>query len=246
VVADDREAKRIAQERESKLRQAEYAEGGRAMSLEDLLSKTRTGDIPELKLIVKANTQGAIEALSESIDKLDQSLVRTVIQRRAVGAINENDIWMAKASGAIVVGFAVRPDAGARQLAEKEGVDVRPYEVIYQLLDDIQKATAGLLAPLEEEAVTGAAEIREIFRTPRAVVAGCYVTEGRITRGSKARLLRDGKVIHSSEISSLRRFKDDVREVAAGYECGITVAGYNDIKVGDVIETFEIREVART
>jgi translation initiation factor IF-2 len=246
VVSDDREAKRIAQEREGRLRQAEFAEAGRSMSLEDLLSKTRTGEIPELKLIVKANTQGAIEALSDAIDKLDQSLVRTVIQRKAAGAINENDIWMAKASGAIVVGFAVRPDAGARQLAEKEGVDVRLYEVIYQLLDDIQKATAGLLAPVEEEVVIGAAEIREIFRTPRAVVAGSYVTEGRITRGSRARLLRDGNVIHSSEIATLRRFKDDVREVAAGYECGITVAGYNDIKVGDVIETFEIREVART
>ncbi|HEX2179283.1 MAG TPA: translation initiation factor IF-2, partial [Actinomycetota bacterium] len=245
VVADDREAKRIAQERESKLRQAEFAEGGKAMSLEDLLSKARTGDIPELKLIVKANSQGAIEALSESIDKLDQSLVRTVIQRKAVGAINENDIWMAKASGAIVVGFAVRPDAGARQLAEKEGVDVRLYEVIYQLLDDITKATHGLLAPLEEEVVLGSAEVRETFRTPKAVVAGSYVTEGRVVRNSKARLLRDGKVIHTGEISSLRRFKDDVREVTFGYECGITIANYNDIKIGDVIETYEIREVAR-
>ncbi len=246
VVGDDREAKRVAQEREGKLRQAEFAEGGKAMSLEDLLSKARTGDIPELKLIVKANSQGAIEALGESIDKLDQSLVRTVIQRKAVGAINENDIWMAKASGAIVVGFAVRPDAGARQLAEKEGVDVRLYEVIYQLLDDITKATRGLLAPLEEEVVIGSAEVRDTFRTPRAVVAGCYVTEGRIVRNSKARLLRDGRVIHTGEVSSLRRFKDDVREVTFGYECGITIAGYNDIKLGDVIEAYEIREVART
>jgi translation initiation factor IF-2 len=246
VVADDREAKRIAQERESKLRQAEFAEGGKAMSLEDLLSKARTGDIPELKLIVKANSQGAIEALSESIDKLDQSLVRTVVQRKAVGAINENDIWMAKASGAIVVGFAVRPDAGARQLAEKEGVDVRLYEVIYQLLDDITKATHGLLAPLEEEVVLGSAEVRETFRTPKAVVAGSYVTEGKVVRNAKARLLRDGNVIHTGEISSLRRFKDDVREVTFGYECGITIANYNDIKIGDIIETYEIREVART
>ena len=246
VVGDDREAKRVAQEREGKLRQAEFAAGGKTMSLEELLSKARTGDIPELKLIVKANSQGAIEALSESIDKLDQSLVRTVIQRKAVGAINENDIWMAKASGAIVVGFAVRPDAGARQLAEKEGVDVRLYEVIYQLLDDITKATHGLLAPLEEEVVIGSAEVRDTFRTPKAVVAGCYVTEGRIVRNSKARLLRDGNVIHTGEVSSLRRFKDDVREVTFGYECGITIAGYNDIKLGDVIEAYEIREVART
>ena len=246
VVADEREAKRISQEREVKLRQAEFAEGGKAMSLEELLSKARTGDIPELKLIVRANSQGAIEALSESIDKLDQSLVRTVIQRKAVGAINENDIWMAKASGAIVVGFAVRPDTGARQLAEKEGVDVRLYEVIYQLLDDITKATHGLLAPLEEEVVMGTAEVRDTFRTPKAMVAGSYVTDGRVVRNSKARLLRDGKVIHTGEISSLRRFKDDVREVTFGYECGITIAGYNDIKIGDIIETCEVREVART
>jgi translation initiation factor IF-2 len=246
VVADEREAKRISQEREIKLRQAEFAEGGKAMSLEELLSKARTGDIPELKLIVRANSQGAIEALSESIDKLDQSLVRTVIQRKAVGAINENDIWMAKASGAIVVGFAVRPDTGARQLAEKEGVDVRLYEVIYQLLDDITKATHGLLAPLEEEVVMGTAEVRDTFRTPKAMVAGSYVTDGKVVRNSKARLLRDGKVIHTGEISSLRRFKDDVREVTFGYECGITIAGYNDIKIGDIIETYEVREVART
>ncbi|MGQ0678753.1 MAG: translation initiation factor IF-2 [Actinomycetota bacterium] len=246
VVSDDREAKRIAQEREGKLRQAEFAEGGKAMSLEDLLSKTRSGELPELKLIVKANTQGAIEALGESIDKLDQTLVRTTVQRRAVGAINENDVWMAKASGAIVVGFAVRPDAGARQLAEKEGVDVRLYEVIYQLLDDIQKATAGLLAPLEEEIVLGSAEVREVFRTPKAVVAGSYVTEGKVTRNARARLLRDGKIVHTGEVGSLRRFKDDAREVAAGYECGITITGYNDIKVGDVVETFEMREVARS
>lgn len=245
VVADEREAKRISQEREIKLRQAELAEGGKAMSLEELLSKARTGDSPELKLIVRANSQGAIEALSESIDKLDQSLVRTVIQRKAVGAINENDIWMAKASGAIVVGFAVRPDTGARQLAEKEGVDVRLYEVIYQLLDDITKATHGLLAPLEEEVVMGTAEVRDTFRTPKAVVAGSYVTDGKVIRNSKARLLRDGKVIHTGEVSSLRRFKDDVREVTFGYECGITIAGYNDIKIGDIIETYEIREIAR-
>ncbi|MBW3591119.1 MAG: translation initiation factor IF-2, partial [Actinobacteria bacterium] len=199
VVADDREAKRIAQERESRLRQAEFAAGGKPMSLEDLLSKTRTGDVPELKLIVKANTQGAIEALAESIDKMDSTLVKTVVQRRAVGAINENDIWMAKASGAIVVGFAVRPDAGARQLAEKEGVDVRLYEVIYQLLDDIEKATHGLLAPLEEEVVTGTAEVRELFKTPKGMVAGCYITEGNVRRNSRVRLLREGNVMHSSE-----------------------------------------------
>lgn len=246
VLDDDREAKRVAQERESKVRQAEFVAAGKTMSLEELLSKTREGELPELKLIVKADTQGSIEALVDSIEKTDQTMVRTSVLRRAVGAINENDVTLAQASGAIIVGFNVRPDAGARQLAEKEGVDVRLYEVIYQLLDDIDKATKGLLAPLEEEVVVGAAEIRDLFRTPKGVVAGCYVTEGKMVRNSKARLLREGTIIHSGEIGSLRRFKEDVREVASGYECGIMIEGYNDVKAGDIIEAFEVREVART
>lgn len=244
-VADEREAKRISQEREAKMRQADLVAGGKSRTLEDLLSLTRAGELPELRLIVKADTQGAIEALAESIAKTDQTAVRTTMLRRAVGAINENDITLAQASGAIVVGFNVRPDQGARQLAEKEGVDVRLYEVIYQLLDDIDKATKGLLVPEEEEIVTGGAQVRDLFRTPKGVVAGCYITEGKITRNSKARLLRDGTIVYTGEIASLRRFKEDVREVATGYECGIMITGYNDIKTGDVIETFEIREVAR-
>lgn len=246
VLEDDREAKRVAQERESKVRQAEFVAAGKTMSLEELLSKTREGELPELKLIVKADTQGSIEALVDSIEKTDQTMVRTSVLRRAVGAINENDVTLAQASGAIIVGFNVRPDAGARQLAEKEGVDVRLYEVIYQLLDDIDKATKGLLAPIEEEVVVGAAEVRDLFRTPKGVVAGCYVTEGKIIRNAKARLLREGTIIHSGEVGSLRRFREDVREVASGYECGIMIEGYNDIKTGDIIEAFEVREVART
>jgi len=245
VAADDREAKRVAQEREAKLRQAEFAVGGKALSLEDLLSKTRTGELPELKVILKADTQGSVEALNESIQKMDQTTVKTAVLRRAVGAINENDITLAQASGAIVVGFNVRPDAGARQLAEREGVDVRLYEVIYQLLDDIEKATKGLLAPLEEEVVTGAAEVRATFKIPKGMVAGSYVTEGKVTRNTRARLVRDGAVVYTGIVSSLRRFKDDVREVTSGYECGITIEGYSDIKEGDIVEAFEVREVAR-
>ena len=246
VVADDREAKRVAQEREAKVRQAEFVAAGKSRTLEDLLSLTRAGELPELNLIVKADTQGSIEALVESIEKMDQSMVTTNVLRRAVGAINENDINLAQASGAIVVGFNVRPDAGARQLAEREGVDVRLYEVIYQLLEDIEKATKGLLAPEEQEVVTGSAEVRELFRTPKGVVAGSYITEGKINRNAKARLIRDGTIIYTGEVASLRRFREDVREVATGYECGIMISGYNDIKLGDVIESFEIREVART
>lgn len=245
VLGDDKLAKRVAQERESKVRQAEFVAGGKTMSLEELLSKTREGELPELNLIVKADTQGSIEALVDSIEKTDQTMVKTSVLRRAVGAINENDVTLAQASGAIIVGFNVRPDAGARQLAEKEGVDVRLYEVIYQLLDDIDKATKGLLAPIEEEVVVGAAEVRDLFRTPKGVVAGCYVTEGKMLRNAKARLLREGTIIHTGEVGSLRRFREDVREVASGYECGIMIEAYNDVKTGDIIEAFEVREVAR-
>ena len=245
VVADDRESRRMTEGREAKLRQAEYAAAGKRMSLEELLTKTRAGEQPELKLILKADTQGAIEALSDSIEKIDQAGVRITILRKAAGAITENEINLAEASGAIVVGFNVRPDAGARQLAEKRGVDVRLYEVIYQLLEDIEKATRGMLAPEEEEVVTSTVEVRQLFRVPKGVVAGCYVTEGKVERGAQARIIRDGAVIYTGEVSTLRRFRDDAREVSAGFECGIMISGYNDLKEGDVIETFEVREVAR-
>ncbi|MGH2812126.1 MAG: translation initiation factor IF-2, partial [Actinomycetota bacterium] len=246
VVADEREAKGIAQEREHRIRQAELVAAARPMSLNELLAKTREGEIPELKVILKADTHGSLEALDDSLERMDQSLVRIGALRKGVGAITENDVTLAQASGAIVVGFNVRPDAGARQLAEREGVDVRSYEVIYQLLEDIEQATRGLLAPIEEEVVLGSAEVRATFRIPRTVAAGCFVGEGRLASGARARLLRDGAVIFTGQISSLRRFKDDVREVAAGLECGVTLEGYNDFHVGDVIEAFEVREVART
>ncbi len=246
VVSDEREAKRLAAEREHRIRQAEQVAATRPVSLEALLSKTRVGEAPELRLVVKADTQGSLEALSDSLAKMDRESVRVNVIRRGIGAIGENDVTLAQASDAIVVGFNVRPDASARQLAEKEGVDLRTYQVIYQLLSDIGQAAKGLLAPEEVEVVIGSAQVRATFKIPRAVVAGCYITEGRITRGSRVRLLRDGRVIYTGEVGSLRRFKEDVREVAQGYECGITVADYNDVKEGDVIEAFEVREVART
>jgi translation initiation factor IF-2 len=245
VVKDDREAKHIAQERETKLRHAEFVAAAKPLSLEDLLSKTRAGELPELKLIVKADTQGSLEALIDSLEKIDQSGVRIGILRRGAGAITENDVNLAMASGAIVVGFNVRPDASARQLAEREGVDVRTYQVIYQLLEDIEKASRGLLAPVQEEVVIGSAEVRATFKVPKAVAAGCMVTEGKVTRDSRVRLIRDGAIVYTGKVASLRRFKDEAREVAAGLECGITLEDYNDVKEGDVIEAFEVREVVR-
>ena len=246
VVKDEREAKRIAQERESRERQANFVAGGKPATLEDLLLRTRDGVVPELKLIIKADTQGSLEALSESLAKMHRSDLRINILRRSVGAIGESDITLAMASDAIVVGFGVRPDPGARQLAEREGVDVRTYQIIYQLLEDIGSALKGLLAPEEHEVVLGSAAVRTIFRTPKTVVAGSYVTEGKVVRGAKARLLRDGAIIYTGKISTLRRFKEDAREVAAGFECGIALEDYNDIKEDDLIEAFEVRELPRS
>ncbi|MEA2502644.1 MAG: translation initiation factor [Actinomycetota bacterium] len=245
AVKDEREAKRISQEREARQRAADFVAGAKPATLEDLLFKTRTGDVPELRLILKADTQGSLEALTESLTKMHRANLRLNILRRGVGAIGESDVTLAQASDAIVVGFGVRPDAGARQLAEREGVDVRTYQIIYQLLDDISQALKGLLAPEEQEFVLGAAQVRATFRIPRAVVAGCYVTEGKIVRGSRARLLRDGTVVYTGRIDTLKRFKDDAREVAAGFECGMTLDDFNDIKEGDVIEAFEVRELPR-
>ena len=245
AVKDEREAKRISQEREARQRAADFVAGAKPATLEDLLFKTRTGDVPELRLILKADTQGSLEALTESLTKMHRANLRLNILRRGVGAIGESDVTLAQASDAIVVGFGVWPDAGARQLAEREGVDVRTYQVIYQLLDDISQALKGLLAPEEQEFVLGSAQVRATFRIPRAVVAGCYVTEGKVVRGSRARLIRDGTVVYTGRIDTLKRFKDDVREVAAGFECGMTLDDFNDVKEGDVIEAFEVRELPR-
>lgn len=244
AVKDEREAKHIAQDREARQRQADLA-GSRPATLEDLLFRTRTGDTPELRLILKADTQGSLEALAESLAKMHRPELRINVLRRSVGAIGESDITLAQASDAIVVGFGVRPDAGARQLAEREGVDVRTYQIIYQLLDDIGAALKGLLAPEEHEVMLGAALVRQTFRIPRAVVAGCQVSEGKIVRGARARVVRDGTVVYTGRIDSLRRFKDDAREVASGFECGLTIEGFNDIKEGDIIEAFEVRELVR-
>jgi translation initiation factor IF-2 len=244
--ADERDARRIAQERETKTRASELASSRQGSSLADLLRAAREGELPTLNLIIKADVQGSLGAIEEALGKFPRDEVRINILHGGVGGINENDVSLAAASDAIVVGFNVRPDPNARELAGKEGVDVRLYRVIYQALDDIRQALSGLLAPEEREVELGRAEIRALFRTPRGVVAGCMVTHGTITRNSQARLVRDGVIVWTGRVGTLRRFKDDAREVSEGYECGIGLEGYQDVREGDVIETYEVRETART
>ncbi|HET6794651.1 MAG TPA: EF-Tu/IF-2/RF-3 family GTPase, partial [Acidimicrobiales bacterium] len=212
-----------------------------------IFQQIQRGEVATLNLILKADVHGSLEALTESLRKLERDEVKLAFVHRAVGGITENDVQLAAASNATIIGFNVRPDRKARELAEASDVEIRTYEIIYKVLEDIESAMVGMLAPEYEEVVTGDAEIREIFRIPRVgAVAGCYVTNGVITRGSKVRFLREGVIIWKGTISSLYRFKDAVREVAAGYECGIGLSDFQDLRQGDIIETFEEREIPRT
>ncbi len=242
---DEREARHLAQEREAKTRAAELV-ASRPPTLQEMMAQAREAEVPELNLVVKADVQGSLQAVTDALLKLPQDEVRVNIIHGAAGAITESDIALALASGAIVVGFNVRPDANARDLAEHEGVDVRLYRVIYEAIDDIRAALTGMLKPEEQEVELGRAEVRALFRVPRmGVVAGCYVVSGTIPRNARARVVRDGVVAYEGRIGSLRRFKDDVREVAEGFECGISIENFQDVKEGDLIEAYEVREVAR-
>jgi translation initiation factor IF-2 len=244
-VEDERGARHVVQEREAKVRAAEMVTT-RPPTLQELMAQAQRDEVPELNLIVKADVQGSIGALVDALAKMPQDEVRVNVIRSAAGAITESDVNLALTSSAIVIGFNVRPDAQARELAEKEGVDVRLYRVIYDAIDDIRSALSGMLKPEQQETQLGRAEVRALFRVPRiGVVAGCYVVEGTILRNARARVVRDGVVVYESRIGSLRRFKDDVREVAEGFECGIGVENFNDVHEGDIIEAFEVREVAR-
>ena len=245
-VDDEREARHIASEREARVRSAEVV-NQRPASLTELLRRQERQEIPELNLVVKADVQGSLGALTDAFLKLPQDEVRVNIVRNAAGGITENDVSLAMASQAIVIGFNVRPDKQAVDLADREGVDIRTYRVIYDAIDDIKAALSGMLAPEKQEHELGQAEVRQIFRVPRlGVIAGCYVTQGTIPRDARVRLVRDGVIVYEGKLGSLRRFKDDVREVASGYECGIGIEGYQDVKEGDIIEAFEVREVARS
>jgi translation initiation factor IF-2 len=214
--------------------------------LEDIFQQIQSGESATLNLIVKADVTGSLEALTESLKKLERPEVKLAFVHRAVGGITQNDVQLAATSNATIIGFNVRPDRQARELADTERVEIRTYEIIYQVLEDIENAMLGLLQPVYEEVVTGDAEVREIFRVPKVgAIAGCMVQNGQITRGSKVRFLREGTVIWKGAVSSLRRFKDDVREVATGFECGIGLTDFQDLKPGDIIETYEDREIPR-
>lgn len=245
VVANERLAKQVAEQRSQEKHLKEISRGTK-VSLEDLFTQIQQGDVQELNIVLKADTQGSIEAIKQSLEKLSTDEVRVNIIRTAVGGIRETDVSLAMASNAIIIGFNVRPDVNAKRLSEKEQVDVKTYSIIYEAIDDVKAAMSGLLAPDIKENELGQAEIRSIIKVPKVGnIAGCYVTDGKITRHSKIRVLRDGIVIYDGEIASLKRFKDDVKEVTSGYECGISLEKYNDFKEGDILEAYILEEVKR-
>jgi translation initiation factor IF-2 len=251
VAPDLKTAKTVAEAREQRQRLTSQrgmaAVTHRGVKLEDIFDQIQKGEAATLNLIVKADVQGSLEALTEGLRKLERDEVKLGFVHRGVGGITENDISLAATTNATIIGFNVRPDRKVRELADAEDVEVRTYEIIYQVLEDIENAMVGMLAPEYEEVVTGEAEVREIFRVPRiGGIAGCYVLNGTITRGSKVRFLREGTIIWKGAIQSLRRFKDDVREVNAGFECGIGLTDFQDLKQGDIIETYEEREIPRS
>ncbi len=242
VVEDERLARELAEQRraEEKLK----SQASPTVSLDDLFSRIQEGEMKELAIIVKADVQGTAEAVKASLEKLTNEEVRVRVIHNGVGAINESDVMLAGASGAIIVGFNVRPDSNAKSAAERDGVDIRTYRVIYECLEEIEAAMKGMLAPKFKEVVLGSVEVRQTFKASGVgTIAGCYVKSGKITRGCKIRLLRDNIVVFEGELSSLKRFKDDAKEVVSGYECGVTIENYNDIKEGDFIEPYEMQEI---
>ena len=251
VAPNEKVAGRVADTREHWQRQSSLGREAHALAggakLEDIFDQIQRGEAATLNLIIKADVNGSLEALTESLRKLERDEVKIGFVHRGVGGITENDIQLAATANATIIGYGVRPDRKARDLADAEKVEIRTYEIIYHLLEDIESAMVGLLAPEFEEVVTGDAEVREIFSVPRiGKIAGCYVLNGVITRNSKVRFIREGTIIWKGTVQSLKRFKDDAREVAAGYECGIGLSDFQDLRPGDIIETYEEREIERT
>jgi len=244
VVKDEVTAKQIASIRLRRQRETTIRRTSK-VSLTDLYERMKEGGVKELRVVVKGDAQGSIEAVEEALQRLSTEAIKVHIIHSAVGGITEGDVMLASASNGIIIGFNMRPEPKARELAEKEGVDIRLYNIIYDVVDDVRKAMEGMLEPTLKETVLGRAEVRQTFRVSKVgTVAGCYITDGRMTRGANIRLIRDNVVICEGRVSSLKRFKEDVREVLSGYECGMGIEGYNDIKVGDIIEAYEVEKVA--
>ena len=246
VLGDERKAREIALFRQGKFRDVKLAKQ-QAAKLENVFDQISEGEKKSLALIIKADVQGSYEGLAHALAKLSTDEVRVNIVHSAVGGITESDINLALASKAVVIGFNSRADAAARKLAEHSGVDIRYYNIIYEAVDDVKAAINGMLAPERKETVLGMVEVRNVFKISRVgTVAGCMVTEGVVRRGAAVRIVRAGVVVHTGELDSLKRFKEDVREVKAGFECGLSIKGFNDVQVGDQVEVFEVVEVART
>jgi translation initiation factor IF-2 len=249
VVDNEKRARDVAEYRQRKRREQDQIalSGGKATSLEEMFSQMKEGELKELPVVVKSDVHGSLEAIMAGMQKLSTEEVAVRVLHGGVGAVTESDVTLAVASRAVILGFNVRANAQARDMARRDGIEIRYYSIIYELLDDIKNVLQGMLKPEAREVITGHAEIREVFSISRAgKVAGCMVTDGLVRRHARARLLRDNIVVFEGVLGSLKRFKDDVREVREGFECGMSLEGYGDIRQGDVIEAFEVEEVART
>jgi translation initiation factor IF-2 len=244
VVADEKSAKALVEHRREQRKRKEASSTTR-VSLENILEKIKLGEVKEVRIVLKADVQGSVEAISNALRNLSTPTVGVNVIAAAVGGITESDVTLAKASAAIVVGFNVRPAGKSRALADQEGVDIKLYQIIYDAIDDVKKAMLGMLSPVTKEKILGRAEVRQVFHITKAgTVAGCTVVEGKVTRRSHVRLIRDSVVVHTGRLSSLRRFKEDASEVTHGYECGIGIENYGDVKEGDIIEAFEVESIA--
>jgi translation initiation factor IF-2 len=246
VTGDEKTARQVGDKRQE-LKKVEEARNIKKITLDNLYDSIQEGEVDELRVIIKGDVHGSVEAIQQSLEKLSTSEIRLSVIRSAAGAVNDDDVRLAAASDAIIIGFHVRPTPTAQQLADQEKVEIRKYNIIYDVVDDIRNAMEGMLAPDYEERTIGQVEVRDTFKVPRiGVIAGCYVTDGLVRRNSSVHIIRDGVQIYTGKVSSLKRFKDDAREVESGYECGIGIENYNDVKVGDQFEVFETVEIAKT
>jgi translation initiation factor IF-2 len=246
VTESEKEARQIGMKRQE-LKKMEQAQNVKKITLDNLYDQIREGQVQELKVIIKGDVHGSVEALQHALERLSTAEIRLNVIHASAGAIEKSDVMLASASNAIIVGFNVRPTPVTQGLADQEKVEIRKYNIIYDVLDDIRAAMEGMLSPEIEERTLGSAEVREVFKVPKVgLVAGCHVSSGKVRRGANVRLLREGVVVYNGKLASLKRFKEDAREVEAGYECGIGIENFNDVKVGDVIEAYETVELAKT